>query len=460
MAPAALGAEQYRRRRVELAMTQAGAAGLASRRVATRALRGVMRGHRLQQALEHALSRESGEPDARERAFAYLITATSLRHHGEIDAALLKLLEKPLPKDTGFARELLVTGAAQLLFLSAPAHAVVNSAVSLARCETAASRLAGLVNAVLRRLSERSAALLADIDAASVNTPEWLRDRWTRAYGAETTRRIGEAHLAEPALDITVKSAPEHWADRLGGIVLPTGSIRLRPGHAAVEELEGYREGEWWVQDAAAALPPRLLGEVGGRRVADLCAAPGGKTASLIARGAMVTAIEKDGSRIGRVRQNLTRLGMRAEVVNADATMWGATGSFDLVLVDAPCSATGTIRRHPDVPFLKRASDITAQARTQAKLIDAAARLLKPGGRMVYCTCSLEPEEGERQVADALARLPDLEADPISASEIAGGEQWVTRKGHVRTMPFHFGDQPEGMRGMDGFFIGRLRKAG
>ena len=441
-------------------MSEGRAAGLASRRMAARALRGVMSGHRLQQALEHAISRESPAPDAREKAFAYLIAATSLRRHGEIEAALSKLLEKPLPKDTGIARELLVTSAAQLLFLSAPAHAVVNCAVTIARAEKAASRLAGLLNAVLRRLSERGAPLLAGIDAATVNTPDWLRERWIKSHGADAARRIAEAHLSEPALDISVKSAPETWAEKLGGIALPTGSVRLRPGHGPVEELAGYRDGEWWVQDAAAAIPSRLFGEVGGKRVADLCAAPGGKTASLSARGAIVTAIEKDEGRIGRIRQNLARLSLRAEIVNADANRWGEAASFDMVLLDAPCSATGTIRRHPDVPYLKRASDITAQARMQSVLIDAAARLLKPGGRMIYCTCSLEPEEGEAQVRQALARPIGLEADPVELGEVAGASAgWVTDDGFVRTMPYHLGELPEGMRGMDGFFIARLRKS-
>ncbi|KAB2849534.1 MAG: methyltransferase [Hyphomicrobiaceae bacterium] len=458
MATAAPGAERASANKTEQRMEGASAAGLASRRVAARALRGVLAGHRLQQALDHALARESPRPEARERAFAYLITATSLRRRGQIDAVLAKLLEKPLPKDTGIARELLVTSAAQLLFLSAPAHAVVNSAVSIARAERAASRLAGLLNAVLRRVSERGAALLAGEDECIVNTPDWLHRRWRGNYGEDTARRIGCAHLAEPALDVSVKDDAQRWAEKLGGIVLPTGSIRLSRGHQPVEELPGYEEGGWWIQDAAAALPSRLLGEVAGRRVADLCAAPGGKSASLAARGAVVTAVEKDESRIGRIRQNLARLALRAEVVHADATSWGEPGSFDLVLLDAPCSSTGTIRRHPDIPYLKRASDIGALGRTQSALIDAAVRLLKPGGRLVYCTCSLEPEEGEHQMAAALRRLPGLLTDPVSPTELAGRKEWLTGEGYVRTMPFHYEDQPEGMQGLDGFFIGRLRK--
>lgn len=442
-------------------MTEAGAAGLASRRIAARSLRGVMTGHRMQQALEHALSREGEAVDARERAFAYLITATSLRRHGEIEAALARLIEKPLAKDTGFAREILITSAAQLLFLSTPPHAVVNSAVSLARSEKAASRLAGLVNAVLRRLAEQGSSLLAGVEAARVNTPRWLYERWTKTYGPDTARRIAEAHISEPALDISVKASPAAWAEKLNGIPLPMGSVRLRPGHAPVEDLPGFREGEWWVQDAAAALPAHLLQDVTAKQVADLCAAPGGKTASLIARGAVVTAVEKDESRIGRIRQNLARLSMRATIVNADASHWGEASSLDLVLLDAPCSATGTIRRHPDVPYLKRASDIGAQAKAQARLIDAAARLLKPGGRMIYCTCSLEPEEGEQQMRQALARLPALKADPIRATEIAGSAaDWITAEGFLRTMPYHFADLPEGMRGIDGFFIARMFKEG
>jgi 16S rRNA (cytosine967-C5)-methyltransferase len=289
-----------------------------------------------------------------------------------------------------------------------------------------------------------------------LDTPGWLMTRWVRSYGADTARAIAVANGREPALDLTVKSGPEHWARKLAGRVLPTGSVRaLAPGPVA--QLPGYAEGAWWVQDAAAALPARLLGEVDGRRVADLCAAPGGKTAQLAAAGADVIAVDRSESRLERLRQNLTRLGLRAQIVAADVTQWSA-GPFDAVLLDAPCSSTGTIRRHPDIPWLKRDADIAGLAELQRQLIVKAAGLTKPGGTLLYCTCSLEPEEGAEIIRGFLAANSGFRRTPILADEVHGQADWLTAEGDLQTLPCHLPDADPRMAGLDGFYAARMQR--
>jgi 16S rRNA (cytosine967-C5)-methyltransferase len=263
-------------------------------------------------------------------------------------------------------------------------------------------------------------------------------------------------HLVEPYLDLSVKRDPEVWAEKLGGLVLSTDSVRLVPS-GPIEALEGFAEGAWWVQDAAAALPARLLGDVAGKRVADLCAAPGGKTAALVHAGAAVTAVDISAERLVRVSANLARLGLKAETIAADILDWNAVEPFDAVLLDAPCTATGTIRRHPDIPWLKRAEDVAALADLQARMLDRAVSLLASGGTLVYCTCSLEPEEGEAQVVRALACHP-LDLVPVAPAEIGGLAEAVTPAGAVRTLPSQMKLDSPRLSGLDGFFIARFRK--
>ena len=245
------------------------------------------------------------------------------------------------------------------------------------------------------------------------------------------------------------------WGQRLGATVLPTGTLRLA-AEGRIEDLPGYLEGGWWVQDAAAALPARLLGDVTGKRIADLCAAPGGKTASLAARGALVTAVDQSAERLSRLSANLARLHLNAEVVVADATTWTSSEPFDAVLLDAPCSATGTIRRHPDILRLKRASDMAKLVPLQARLLDHAVTLVKVGGTVVFCTCSLEPEEGVNQVARLLADNPNVRRDPISATEFGGDPLWISADGDLRTLPFHAPHARPELSGLDGFYAARL----
>src|SRR5436190_1914485 len=296
----------------------------------------------------------------------------------------------------------------------------------------------GLFDAVLRRVAGEGRDVIAALDPVSLDTPQWLFARWQRNYGADTARAIALAHSHEPPLDLTVKADAESWAQRLRGRVLPTGSIRTAT-QGQVSLLPGYHEGAWWVQDAAAGLPARLFGEVAGKSVADLCAAPGGKTAQLAHAGARVTAVDRSTNRLVRVRDNLMRLGLSAHMVAADATEWQG-GPFDAVLVDAPCSSTGTIRRHPDVGWLKSEADLAQLIGLQGRLLDRAVCLTKPGGTLVYCVCSLEPEEGEQQIEALLAREPSLRHKPIGPEEIPGIAEFLSSKGDLRTLPSHWGD--------------------
>jgi 16S rRNA (cytosine967-C5)-methyltransferase len=275
-----------------------------------------------------------------------------------------------------------------------------------------------------------------------------------KSFGEETGAAIAASHRNEPPLDLTVRGDPQGWADKLGGLLLPTGSVRLRERHA-ITNLPGFAEGAWWVQDAAAALPVRLLAPMPGERIADLCAAPGGKTAQLAAAGASVTAVDRSGPRLRRLRANLERLGLTADIVAKDAVNWQAE-PFDAVLLDAPCSATGTIRRHPDVAWSKTPEDRDKLAALQARLLSSAARLTRPGGRLVYCTCSLEPQEGEEQVEAFLARHGEFRREPVRPDEIGGLTEAVTPQGDLRTLPHQLvGGEPR-LSGWAGFYASRL----
>lgn len=434
-------------------------AGLGARESAVRLVGAVTRNHR---SLDEALAKEfaSSELAARDRALARLIAATTLRRWGELDTMMASFLEKPLPEGkTGNLWPILLCAAAQLLFLNTPAHAAVGLAVEQARRDRHAKRYDRLVNALLRRVTREIAGVREGEHLLRLNFPAWLFNRWSATYGEDTARAIAQASLEEAALDLSVKAEPDVWAERLGGVVLPTGTVRLKSG-GRVEELAGYEDGAWWVQDAAAALPARLLGDVAGLEIADLCAAPGGKTAELAAAGARVTAVEQSGTRLKRLEGNLQRLSLSAEIVEADAATWQPGKTFDAVLVDAPCTATGTIRRHPDILHLKREDDIAALAELQTRLLDSAATLVKPGGMLVYCTCSLEPEEGEAQIAAFIARVPHFKRVPIRAGENGIDSAWITAEGDLRTLPCHLPQEVSGLSGLDGFYAARLVHSG
>jgi 16S rRNA (cytosine967-C5)-methyltransferase len=432
--------------------------GLPARRVAADILDGVLRRSRpLDEQLDGAFAHPGLAALAdRDRALVRRIVATVLRRLGTLRHVLGRCLERGAPASAPRVETAMLVGAAQILFLDVPDHAAVDLSVRLAQADRHALHFAGLVNGVLRRLARDRALLLTELDPIALDTPTWLMQRWTKAYGEETARAIAQAHSHEPSLDLTVKSDPESWAARFGGRVLATGSVRVA-GHGAIPQLPGYSEGAWWVQDAAATLPARLFGDVRGLHVADLCAAPGGKTAQLALAGARVTAVDRSAPRLDRLRENLRRLGLAAELVAADVAEWQA-GPFDAVLLDAPCSSTGTIRRHPDVPWLKRESDIAKLTAVQARLLDRAVTLARPGGTIVYCVCSLEPEEGPEMVAALLARNTQVRRRPIGPAEVNGIAELLTPAGDLRTLPCHLPDQDPSMAGLDGFYAARLER--
>jgi 16S rRNA (cytosine967-C5)-methyltransferase len=429
--------------------------GFAVRRLAADILEGVLRRHRALDEVLEATSETAAMPE-RDRALMRAIVATVLRRLGTLRHLLHAFLDRGLPKQSPRVETALLLGAAQILFLNVPDHAAVDLSVRLARADRHAAGFAGLINAVLRRVAREGAARLATIDSAALDIPDWLLARWIAVYGEATARAIAAANRTEPALDLTAKSDPELWAEKLGGRVLPTQSMRVI-AHGPVSALPGFAEGAWWVQDAAASLPARFLGNVAGRRVADLCAAPGGKTAQLALGGAIITAVDRAPARLERLRQNLARLRLHAEIVLDNIEEWKAE-PFDAVLLDAPCSSTGTIRRHPDVVWRKSADDIVKLSAFQRRLLDRAVALVKPGGTLVYCTCSLEPEENEERVADLLAREPGLRRAPIGSAEVFGCAEFISKDGDLRTLPCHFPHSDSRLAGIDGFYAARLVK--
>ncbi len=423
------------------------AAGPGARAVARDVLQLVLDGRRTLDSVMETMP-EVARLAPRDRAFARLLAATVLRRLGQIDEVIDGMLDRPADLSHGRTRHALRLGAAQLLFLATPPHAAVSETVALAP-----QRHRGLVNAVLRRVAREGEARAARQDAARANTPGWLWDAWTAAYGEPTARAIAGIHLREPPLDITVRTAPEVWARRLKAAILPTGSLR-RATAGPVTALPGYDDGAWWVQDAAAALPARLLGDVAGRRVIDLCAAPGGKTAQLAAAGAEVVAVDSSAERMRRLEANMRRLGLAVRTVVADARTWRPGRPAELVLLDAPCTATGTIRRHPDVARLKSPEDVARMVEVQDRLLDAAVEMTAPGGRLVYCACSLQPEEGPDRIAALLARGAPVRRRAVLPAEIGGLAECVTAEGDLRTLPAHLADAG----GLDGFYAARLER--
>jgi 16S rRNA (cytosine967-C5)-methyltransferase len=429
--------------------------GLAVRRVAADILDGVLRRRRpLDEMLD--TTRELATLEERDRALTRAIVSTVMRRLGTLRHLLGLFLDRGPPPQVPRVETALLIGAAQILFLGVPDHAAVDLAVRLVQADREALHFAGLVNAVLRRVTREGTERLATLDTPVLDTPDWLLARWAATYGTSTAHAIAAANTHEPALDLTVKNDAALWAEKLGGRMLPTGSVRVI-AHGAVTALPGFAEGAWWVQDAAAALPARLIGDIAGRRVADLCAAPGGKTAQLAAAGALVTAVDRAPGRLRRLAENLARLSLTAESVCANVAEWTAE-PFDAVLLDAPCSSTGTIRRHPDVPWLKQAVDIASLAALQRRLLERAVALTKPGGTLIYCTCSLEPEENETVIAEFIAREPSVRRAPITAAEVFGQAQFVTPDGDLRTLPCHFPDADSRFAGIDGFYAARLVK--
>lgn len=424
--------------------------GIAVRRAAADAIDAVLDKSR---PLEESLDRLTRDLDDRDRSLARMIAATSLRRLGSLRTLLRGMIERGLPAKAQRVETILIIGAAQILLTEVPDHAAVATSVALAGEDAATAGFKGLINAVLRRVTREGCTLLPE----GPDQPKWMIEGWVQAYGAEAGNAISRALAHEAGLDLTAKSDPARWAEALDGRLLPNGTIRLVDA-GNITALPGFAEGGWWVQDAAASLPALLLHPAEGMEIADLCAAPGGKTAQLAAAGARVTAVDRSGARLKRLKQNLDRLGLEAAIIEADAASFDG-GPFDAVLIDAPCSATGTIRRHPDVAWTKAPGDVAALAALQARILSCGARILRSGGVLVYSTCSLEPEEGERQIAAFLAAHPDFRREPIQPGECGVAAEWINAEGELRTLPTHLPDPDPRQAGLDGFFAARLRRA-
>jgi 16S rRNA (cytosine967-C5)-methyltransferase len=418
-------------------------AGLPARKAALAILSQVLRRKAPLDTQLHALAGLT----ARDAGFARVLASETLRHLGVLEALVGQCLKKPLtPHKAGAASEILLLGACELVVLKGAAHAAVDAANRLAAGDSKAVHFKPLINAVLRRLSREGDTLRTALDEERLAVPDWLWPRWCAQYGEATTRAIARAHLAQAPTDIVVKGACVPHSDPV------FGAVRRLADTGRMDALPGFADGDWWVQDAAATLPVLLLGDVAGKAAIDLCAAPGGKTLQLAARGARVTAVELDAGRADRIGENLARTRLDAEVVVADAR--DVQRQAPLVLVDAPCTATGTIRRHPDLPWIKEAGDVMAQAALAYEILESGAAMVEPGGLLVFAVCSLEREEGEEQIAAFLSAHPEFARLPVSAAEIFDHPEWITPEGDLRTLPCHLG----AIGGMDGFYAARLRR--
>ncbi|MGC4392244.1 RsmB/NOP family class I SAM-dependent RNA methyltransferase [Agrobacterium sp. M50-1] len=426
--------------------------GLAARIAATRILAAVLE---KKTSLDGMLDSENGNPVYRalslaDRALVRAIVNSALRHLPRIETALSILLDGPLPQGARSLHHVLVVGAAQILYLDVPDHSAVDLAVEQAHRDPRNRRFVKLVNAVLRRLGREKAEIekaVADVPVL----PDWFYARLVSAYGNEVAQRISQAQLTPSSIDLTIKAYPALWAEKLGGTLMPNGSVRLGEFEGQIPSLEGFAEGAWWVQDLAASMPVRLLGDISGKRVADLCAAPGGKTAQLALAGARVTALDQSGNRLRRLRENLDRLGLNAETVEANMLKYQPEQLFDAVLLDAPCSSTGTLRKHPDVCWTKDENDIAKLAALQGQMLRQALTLVVPGGLVVFSNCSLDPSEGEEMIAQVLAENPGVERVAVRREDWPGMEAAINADGDLRTTPDMFG-------GVDGFFSSVLRK--
>lgn len=427
--------------------------GLAARQSAVKLLAAVVdRGTSLDGLLDpvngNRAFRTLTDPD---QALVRAALLAALRHLPIIDAFLAGMVQRPLPAGARTLRHVLRIAATQILYLDTPDRAAVDLAVEQARRDPRNRRFASLVNALLRRMSREKTRRLATLEENTTNAPAWFAERLRVAY-PQSAAAIVKAHATPAPLDLTVRGDPAHWAERLGGRVLPTGSVRLSRAPGKITDLPGFDEGAWWVQDAAASIPARLFGDVEGERIADLCAAPGGKTAQLAAAGAAVTALDLSANRLKRLAENMRRLRLEVEMHQADLLEWRPSQPFDGVLLDAPCSSTGTVRRHPDIPWTKGPGDVAKLAELQDRMLRKALTLVRPGGRIVFSNCSLDPEEGERLVERLLRDNPSVSRRPIDPNDWPGLETAINGSGDMRTTPAMLAHNDPRQAGLDGFF--------
>lgn len=392
----------------------------------------------------------------RDRGFVRMLVTTVLRRRGQLDDLIARALNKGEIPRPDTLKYILYIGICQILFMDVADHAAVDTSVELADRYNMDGKK-GFVNAILRRMTSDGRVWEAQQDAAALNMPDWLYAQWVDDYGAVRAKDIALASLTEASLDISVKNKGQKndIAGRLDALVLPTGTLR-RPHGGHVTDFSGFEAGEWWVQDASSALPATLFGDIDGKSVLDLCAAPGGKTMQLAAQGASVVAVDRSASRMTTLSQNLTRVGLidKVSVVIEDGTVWKPLEKFDFILLDAPCTATGTIRRHPDLLSLKGEKDQAGLESIQERLLANIPNLLNVGGTLIYCTCSLQKAEGEGQIAKFLNAHTSFGRVPIRREEFGNIEGMVNAEGEVRILPYHLKEAG----GMDGFFIARLKR--
>ncbi len=408
----------------------------------------------LDQAFDQICSQFGDKLSAQDRGFVRHLGTTCLRHLGQLDAMINHCTSKNLTGKQKTVRNILRLGITQLLYMQVPAHAAVNSAVKMTDKQKNNSdrHSKGMVNAILRRI-DREREKFSTKFSPNLNIPKWLKENWKDNLGSEAVDKIAVALLDEPPLDFSLKFESEgaEWAVKLGGKLLPNGSVRVEKA-GSVQNLPGYEDGQWWVQDVAASLPAMLLGAKKGDNVLELCAAPGGKTAQTAAKGCRVTAVDQSARRLRRLQENMDRLNLACDVVTSDAAKFTPQKQYDFILLDAPCSSTGTLRRHPDVSRAKGPKDIQALAEIQRRLLDAAVSMMPPSGILIYCVCSLQAQEGREQIKALLDRNGTVKRKGIEVAELSGFENSRLKNGDVQTLPHHISG------GMDGFFISRLIK--
>lgn len=430
--------------------------GLHSRHVAYQILSEVLlRKTPLDQVLTR--NKEFAELEGRDRAFVRMLVATCLRRKGQIDDLIRRAVNKDKDLHPQSLGVLLSIGVCQILFMNVPHHAAVDTTVNLAERENM-GRQKGFINAVLRRMTSEGQEWRKKQDIVRMNVPQWLLKIWIADYGLTTAAEIAQASLSEAQTDISIKDQSEqnYWSGELEASAMPTGSLRRNAG-GNITELNGFDDGAWWVQDASAALPATLFGDLNGKTVIDLCAAPGGKTAQLAASSASVIAVDRSAKRLEILKENMKRLKLEdnVEVMVGDGAVWQPKEPVDAVLLDAPCTATGTIRRHPDVMHLKGEKDITQLCAVQERLLKNTAAMIKTGGILIYCTCSLQKFEGEDQIAAFLKDNPSFKRMPMTPDDVGGVDALITPEGDLRVLPYHLA--PQG--GMDGFYVARLVKS-
>lgn len=408
----------------------------------------------LDQAFDQTCRQFGDKLSVQDRGFVRHLGTTCLRHLGQLDAMINHCTSKKLSGRQKTVRNILRLGITQLLYMEVPAHAAVNSAVKMTDKQKNNSdrHSKGMVNAILRRIDRESKKFSTKF-SPNLNIPKWLKEDWKKSFGAGEADKIAAALLAEPPLDFSLKPDCDgaEWATKLGGILLANGSVRVKKA-GIVQNLAAYDAGHWWVQDVAASLPAGLLGAKAGDHVLELCAAPGGKAAQAAARGCRVTAVDSSARRLRRMQENMDRLKLVCDLVTSDAADYKPEQEFRFILLDAPCSSTGTLRRHPDVSRVRGPKDILALAEIQTRLLDAAVRMMPVGGILIYCVCSLQSQEGPAQIKALLDRNGTVKRKRIELEELTGFEKALLENGDAQTLPHHMSG------GMDGFFISRLVK--